>query len=67
MLTRAFHFAFDAAFANAICNPIAYQSQAEKRQQQLNALLDEEDDEGEVSEDFLSCYCDMISVKISTT
>ena len=41
-------FSSVAAFADAICNPIAYQSQAEKRQQQLNALMDEEEENGEV-------------------
>lgn len=30
-------------FAAALCDPIAYHQESEKRQQQLNALLDEED------------------------
>ncbi|XP_032241384.2 1-phosphatidylinositol 4,5-bisphosphate phosphodiesterase beta-1 isoform X2 [Nematostella vectensis] len=40
-------------FANALCDPIAFQSQEDKRQQQLAALLDEEDEpENEESEVF---------------
>jgi len=41
-------------FAAALCDPIAYQSQYEKRQQQLASLMDEEEEEidGDVSNHF---------------
>ena len=37
-----------SAFANALANPIKYQSELEKREKQLSILTDEIDDSNEV-------------------